>query len=305
MNSDYERILKALGWIDKVVDYLRSYKPETRSMTINYRTRDAEIEFVLHIPDNIKRKIRKVEIPAYQNFVIAEMRDESFTKIGDLWRFEDGKWKLNPAQLPPSERYLLTLKGKLPDDVLTRIVYVQPAANKDRTNEVDRYWLRSMIRNVESLEKLWDALNVDDVTAGVRIGIERCLSTAVPKELKKRIEVTREWIQVGRGRDRGKLYKVWPKMRRISRTKASADEIVDLIYKLTAGDFFSQFLVVDDPYTLGEIRREETFKGTFPEKMRVEACTCLTLKQPAAAGYLTFKKKDYTKTVEKEFYSLV
>ncbi|MCW7075569.1 MAG: hypothetical protein OCU24_06965 [Candidatus Methanospirare jalkutatii] len=305
MNPDYEKILKALEWIDKVIDYLRRYKPETKSMTINYRTRDAEIEFVLYIPDNLKRKFRKVEIPAYQNFVIAEMRDESFTKIGDLWRFEDGKWKLNPTQLPPSERYLLTLKGRLPDDVLTRIVYVQPAANKDRTDEVDRYWLRSMIRNVESLEKLWDALNVDDVTASVRIGIERCLSTAIPKELKKRIEVTREWIQVGRGRDREQLYRVWRKMRHTCKTDVSVDEIVDLIYKLTAGDFFSQFLVVDNPYTLGEIRREETFKGTFPEKMRVEACTGLTLKQPTAAGYLTFKKKEYTKIVEKEFSSVV
>jgi len=303
--TDYEKILQALEWVNKVLDYFRPYKPETKSMTINYKTRDAEIEFVLHIPDNLKRKIRKVEIPAYQNFRIAEMRDECFNKIGGLWQFEDGKWKLNPSQLPPSEKYLIVLKGKLPEDALARIVYVQPAVNKDRTEEVDRYWLRSMIRNIEALEKLWNALSVDDVTASVRIGIERCLSTAIPKELKKRIEITREWIKVGRGRDREKLFRVWSEMRRVRETKASVDDIVDLIYKLTTGDFFSQFITIDDPYTLGEIRREETFRGTFPERMRVEACANLTLKQPIATGYLTFKKKEYTKIVEKAFSELI
>jgi len=162
-----------------------------------------------------------------------------------------------------------------------------------------------MIRSVESIEKLWDALNVDEVSARVRIGIERYLSTNIPKELKSRIEVTRKWIQVGRSRDRQQLYKVWGEMRRMHKTDISVDEIVDLIDKLTDGSFFSQFVLVDDPYTLGDIRREETFKGTFPERMQVEACTCLTLKQPTAAGYLTFKKKDYTKSVEEKFSDVV
>ena len=305
MGVEYEKIAEALGWIDKVIDYLRSYKPETKSMTINYRTQDAEIELVLYIHDNLKRKLRKVEIPAYQNFVIDEMRDESFTKIGELWQFKDNKWILNPAKLPPSERYLLTLKGKLSNDILKRLVYVQPAANKDRTEEIDRYWLRSMIRNVESIEKLWDALNVDEVSARVRIGIERYLSTTIPKELKRRIDVTRKWIHVGRSRDRQQLHKVWGEMRQTYNTNISADEIIDLIYKLTDGSFFSQFVLVDRPYMLGDIRREETFKGTFPERMQVIASTCLTLKQPIAAGYLTFKKKEYTKTIEEKFSDIV
>ena len=305
MSVEYEKIAEAFGWIDKAIDYLRCYKPETKSMAINYRTRDAEIELVLYIPDNLKRKLRKVEIPAYQNFVIDEMRDESFTKIGELWQFKDNKWILDPTKLPRSERYLLTLKGKLSNDILTRLVYVQPAANKDRTEDIDRYWLRSMIRSVESIEKLWDALNVDEVSARVRIGIERYLSTTIPKELNRRIDVTRKWIHVGRSRDRQRLYKVWGEMRHMYKTNISVDEIIDLIYKLTDGSFFSQFVLVDEPYMLGDIRREETFKGTFPERMQVIACTCLTLKQPIAAGDLTFKKKEYTKTIEEKFSDVV
>lgn len=249
----------------------------------------------------------KMEIPAYQNFVISEMRDESFNRIGRLWWFEDGKWKLNPSNLPPSERYLLTLKGKLPEDTLTKIVFVQQAANKDRTEEeTDRYWLTSMIRNVEILEKLWDALNVDDVIAGIKIGIENCLSSALPKELKSRIEGTQRWIRAGRGRDREEVWRAWGEMHRLTKeSKISVEEIVDIIYKLTTGETFSKFLTVDRPYIIGEIMREETFKRTFPDRMHVETCTYLTLKQPAATGFLTFKKKDYIETVKKEFKELL
>lgn len=306
MNEDYGQILKALGWIDNVMDYFRPYKPETKGMTINYRNRNAEIELLLYIPDNLKRKIRKMEIPAYQNFVISDMRDESFNRIGDLWWFEDDKWKLSPSNLPPSERYLLTLKGKLSEDALTKIIFVQPSANKDRTKEVERYWLASMIRNVEILEKLWDALNIDDVTASVKIGIERSLSSTIPKDLKGRLKAAQRWIRAGRGRDREEIGRAWREMRGTTKeSKISVDEIVDIIYKLTNSEVFSRFLTLDSPYTVGEIRREETFKGTFPERMYVEASTYLTLKQPAATGYLTFKKKDYTETVEKEFEELL
>jgi hypothetical protein len=305
VNADSKQVQEALEWIRKVSEYVKSYKPETKSMSINYRTQDAEIEILLHIPDNIRRKIRKVEIPAYQNFEISEMRDESFNRIGSLWWFEDGKWKLDPSKLPSSEKYLLTLKGRIPADALTRIVFVQPAANRDRTEEMDRYWLASMIRNVEILEKLYDALNIDDVVAGVKIGIERCFSTSIPQELNKRLRVIRRWIHAGHGRDREEVMRTWRQLRSLRRTsKISVDEIIEAIYRLTSPEVFSRFLGVDEPYILGEIRREERFKGTFPERMYTEARTYLTLKRPAATGYLSFRKKDYTETIKKEFEKL-
>lgn len=300
------KILSAVEWIDKVLDYFRPYKPETKSMTINYKNRDSEIELLFHIPTNMKRKIKKLEIPAYQNFIISEMRDESFNRIRDLWWFEDGKWKLNTSKLPASERYLLTLKGKLSEDALEKIIYVQPATNKDRTEEIERYWLVCMIRNAQILERLWSALNVDDVTAGIKVGIERSLSTALPKDLRRRIDATQRWIRAGRGRDwHGEIHRAWREYHRAMKESiVSVDEIIDTIYKLTTGEFFTKFLVLDRPYNIGEIRREETFKGTFPERMYVEACTYLTLRQPTAEGFLTFKKKDYTEAAKKEFDGL-
>lgn len=302
---DYRQILEGLGWIDKVVDCVRPYKPEIINMTINYRDRNAEIEVLLHIPDNLKRKIKTVEIPAYQNFVIYEMRDETFRKIGGLWWFEDGKWKLKPSNLPSSEKYWVTLKGKLPKDAISKIVFVQPAANKDRTEEVDRYWLSSMLRNVEIVEKIWNELNIDDVTAGVRVGIERCFSTCIPKELDEKLKVTQRWIRAGHGRDRGELWRAWRELRLTDKLlKISVEEVINTIYKLTSGDAFAEFLTMDKPYTIGDIRREETYKGPIPVMMYTEGLARLTLKQQTANGYLTFKKKNYQEAIKREFEKL-
>lgn len=229
--ADFTRILKAMEWIDKVIDYFRPYKPETKSMDINYRSQKAEVELLLHIPNNLKRKIRKIEVPAYQNFEISEMRDEVFNRIGELWWFEDGKWKLNPSKLPSSEKYLLTLEG-IPHDALSKIVFIQPASNKDRTEEMDRYWLASMIRNVEILEKLWDALSVNDVIANVKIGIERSFSTTIPIKAKERLRTIQRWVRAGRGRDKEEVHRVWGELRRLeTKSKISVDEIIDIIYR--------------------------------------------------------------------------
>jgi len=230
--ADFTRILKAMEWIDKVIDYFRPYKPETKSMDINYRSQKAEVELLLHIPNNLKRKIRKIEVPAYQNFEISEMRDEVFNRIGELWWFEDGKWKLNPSKLPSSEKYLLTLEGRIPHDALSKIVFIQPASNKDRTEEMDRYWLASMIRNVEILEKLWDALSVNDVIANVKIGIERSFSTTIPIKAKERLRTIQRWVRAGRGRDKEEVHRVWGELRRLeTKSKISVDEIIDIIYR--------------------------------------------------------------------------
>ena len=305
VNENSKQILEALGWVDKVVDYIRPYKPETKSITINYRNLNAEIELLLFIPDSLKRKIMKVEIPAYQNFKVSDMRDESFNKIGGLWSFENEKWKLNASNLPSSEKYLLTLKGMMPRDALSKVVFVQPAANRDQTDEMDKYWLSSMIKNVDTLQRVWDTLQVDDVTAKVNVGIERCFSTTIPKELREKVDATKRWIQAGHHKDREEVSRAWNDLRRSKENfKFSVSDLVNMIQKLTSDNTFSRFLYLDEPYSMGEIRREEAFKGTFPDRMYTEAVTFLSLKQPTAKGYLSFKKKDYTEAIRSEFEKL-
>jgi hypothetical protein len=168
---------------------------------------------------------------------------------------------------------------------------------------MDKYWLNSMIRDVAYIENIYRQLEVDDIDIAVKVGIERCFSATFPEELKRVLEASQRWIRAGHGRDRNEIQRAWSNLRRVTgSSQIEVGDIVKTIYKLTIGELFVDYLSVDTPYVLGEVRREERFMGLFPEKMSVEATTDLSLKQPIATGYLTFKKKDYMKKIE-EFLS--
>jgi len=288
-----------LGWLDKASVYFKPFRPEVKSMIVNYKNRRSEINLLLRIPEGVRRTIHFVEVPAYQNFTVRDMIDESFGRVGGLWWYEDGKWKLDPSKLPKCENYLLMLRGTVPDETLNQLVRIQPAINRDQTEEVDRFWLDCMLRNVGLLEKIWRELSIDEVNVGVRVGIERCFSTTIPKEFKERLEATRRWVVAGRGRDREEVQRAWRRVRQVTQTsRVSVEEIVETIYRLTSGEAFGAFLDLEQPYRMGEIRREERFVGPFPARMAVEASTELGLQKPIATGYLTFKKKAYTEKIK-------
>lgn len=301
MLSNLKEISTALDWTQKTYDFFKPYKPEIKKMRINYKDQTSEIRLLLSIPDTIKRKVSKIEVPAYSNFHIHEMMDEIFTSlpVSDLWRYENEKWILNAKLLPPSEKFFLILRGRFPKNIISKIVRVQEARNRDQSDEEDKYWLDCMIRDVELLEKVWTALEVEDVDVGVKVGIDRCFSSAIPHDYRKKIEAVQKFLASGYERDREKLGRAWRNLRYAQSLKGvSVDDLMNLFTKLTSGELFSTYVYADDPYDLGPIKRDEKFKGPFPEKMMVEALTDLNLKQNTATGFLTFKKKKYTDTIK-------
>lgn len=298
--SDIEKVFE---WVSKVKKAFEAFKPEFRAMRVNYRTRKSELRLALHIPDSPKRRIAKVKVPAYQNFVVSEMIDESFSIVPSAWRLESGHWILDASSLPRSENYLLILTGEVPEEILMEMVRIQPAQNRDQTPDLDRYWLHSMIRNVDFFEPIYRELEVDNVNVLVRVGIETCFSTTFPDEMKRLLKASQRWTRAGYSRDRAEIQKAWFNLRQITQgSKISVGDIIDAVYKLTLGELFTEYLNIDLPYSLGHVKREERFLGLFPEKMSVEACADLSLKQPVAKGYLSFSKKDYMKRIE-EFLS--
>jgi len=169
----------------------------------------------------------------------------------------------------------------------------------DPKSELNKYWLNSMIRNVDYFKKIYQELEIDDVNVSVHVGVERCFSTTFPKEMKRVLEASQRWTRAGHGRDRNEIQRAWLNLRKVTRTsKIQVGDLIQAIYKLTLGELFTEYLVVDLPYSLEEVKREERFMGLFPEKMSVNAFTDLNLRQPIAKGYLTFKKKKYMKKIE-------
>lgn len=294
--SDVEKVFE---WMSKVKKAFDDFKPEFRDMRINHRTQKSELRLALYIPVSLRRKVAKVKVPAYQNFIVSEMIDESFSIVPSAWVFDSGNWILKASSLPASERFLLKLIGEVPREIMSDIVRIQPAQNRDQTPEIDKYWLHSMIKNVDFIKQIYRELEVDDVNVMVHVGIERCFSATFPQEFKKLLRASQRWTRAGYSRDRNEIQRAWSELRRVTRhSRIQVGDIIEALYKLTLGELFAEYLVVEQPYSFGEMKREERFMGLFPQKMSVEACTDLNLKQPVATGYLTFKKKEYMKRIQ-------
>ena len=293
VSTALETVDKSLGWIDKVVGYLKPFKPEAKSMRVNYRDSNAEISLRIHIPDQMKREIEKVEVPIYPGFSISEFLDETFTQVKANWYEEDGKWKLKPSELPHSEYYLLRLKGRMHKSAISNLVRIQPAKNRDQTEEMDRYWLDVMIRDVEMVEKIWKQLQIEEVNLNIRVGVERPFSTAIPKEMSEKLKATQAWIRTGLSGNRSDMIRQMQNLRSTARsTKVQPEDIVEGIIALTKRDTFMKYLSVEKPYDLGEAKRDEELIDIFPRFMVVEAFTDLNLKIPAGKRVSRFSKEE-------------
>src|SRR3989442_6448340 len=73
---------------------------------------------------------------------------------------------------------------------------------------------------------------------------------------------------------------------------ASVPETYQTIVPLQT-DLVGGGIAVDQPYTIGEVRREERYIGLFPVHMGVEATAELGLKRHTATGFLSFNKRLY------------
>jgi len=296
--------LSALDWIEKVLAFLGPYKPIKKKMRINHTDGTSEIGLVLNMPSKLKLKLTTTRIPAYQNFYVHEMQTEDFSSlnVSDYWKRDpDGSWILNPTKLPNCDKFFVRLKGKMPREIISRLVFINEATNRDQTEESDKYWIKSMIRDIELVEAMWEMLEIEDVNVGIKVGINRCFSAAIPSGFTKKLRATQKWIEAGHTRDRQKVYKAWAELRRAQYSKScSPEEFMELISRLTSGDLFGNYLYVEKPYNLGSINRGSDTSGVLPNFMYVQALTDLNLKQYAADGYLVFNKKKYIEDIKED-----
>jgi hypothetical protein len=147
-----KELLKELSALS---EQLKPFKPDVRSFRIDYLGRNSEVKYLLLIPDGIRRQFkRKVEIPAITGFRFYEMWDlDKMETVNSPWAFNGEKWLLDVTRLPSSERYWLTVKGRISKEFLEQLVSVKAAENPTREGENDFYWIHSALRNAEALEQ--------------------------------------------------------------------------------------------------------------------------------------------------------
>ena len=288
-----------------LMKYLQPFESEVLSFRIDHINKSSEIKYLLSIPTGIQRTTRrKIEIPATSGFRVYEMWDlDQIKKVDSIWEFDQGnnKWVLDPKKLPNSDRYWLTMKGNVSKEFLDKLVTVKTAENPTVEKGVEKYWLHSAIRDVRLLETIWKDLNIERVNLDVRIGVERFFTSAVPKEVIKRLQIQRELLDAIASGDRSReerlkfAYRAFPRSSRIT-----PQELYNLIQRLVSGEFFSSFVHVTPPFVIGSIEPITQPTVLVPEKVKVGAQTDLGFNLPVVKGDLNFERKQYVESISHE-----
>lgn len=162
--------------------------------------------------------------------------------------------------------------------------------NKDNTLTFDKYWLNAMINDMDTLEKIYKSLEVNEVNCSVQVNIENHFTTELPKSLTRGVNAMNEFLYAGRGADRQKLFQKWMKYRKT--LKIDRDEITNYFENLLDQLDLYNYILLDDPFYIGSIG-ETKAKKIIPSSFSVDAITDLSFRKPAASGYLKFHKKNF------------
>lgn len=304
--DDIQRALKVaetssglVRQIDDILNIFRPYKPEIRKFRIDYTEKSSEIKYLLQMPSGIRRQThRTVELPARIGFRIDEVLDLDTTEMLDIdFDTTGNKWIVNTSKFTGSERFLVTLKGNVSDHLLKRLVSVDCASNPTFREEEDFYWIHSALKDVSILEKLWHELNIDRVHMDVRIGVDRFFSSAIPKDISARFEAQAKLLNAIASGQRNIQNLQLDYRRRRRQSRISAAELVDIFTKMVSGEFFRNYIQVDEPFNVGTIEPFRQFTSLVPERVKVGVRTNLDFKMPAVKGNLRFKRKRYEESV--------
>lgn len=277
-------------------------RPETTNINFNYLTRSSEVRLSVTVPRGVMRRTSsRIEIPALPKYSIKEIIDlETGGSIRQGFRKENDKWVISVDVLPSSENYLVFLRGKVSQAFLDTFVRVNAPSSPDRDEECDRYWITATLADIRRIEDIYNVFDVDDVTIGVDIGVQRIFSAAMPRRMKERFEAHADLVAVSKSKAREAWIKASRRyMESIRKMGGEPLDFIQLVMELVSSDYFRDYIRVDTPrFDIGRIEPDTLFM-TLPEKVLVEAQSRLTKDEPAAEGNLIFDRQKYIESIER------
>lgn len=296
-----------IGWYEKIHKLLSDFKPEARSMEINFSQHITRMHVQIVVPDGIRRNVTKVKIPAYPGYRIVGMIDEAFREHNYLWRHDGGYYVLDAADLTSSNRYRVTMEGSIDERVLKELVYVKPATNQDNDEKSDKYWLESSLRNPELLQRTYADLEINEVSSGVMVDIDKMFGLAIPPELHATAAAVKKLLEASRVFNRNDILRAAQIYKKASKgaPPVAINDFNAIIGRVTGRETILKHMQVDPKYNIGRIDQPVKYSGIIPQELGVQALTRLSLDAPRAGGYLTFKRQEYVDMLSSEFKKLM
>jgi len=294
-------IEKFLEWLPIILKTFKPFNPEVSKFIINYKNQKAKLYYKLEIPPtSFRKRIGKIFIPRLPAYNIEEFFGEGFSDLKNLINYStiDNAYIIKTKSLPECKNFLIVLKGDLKLRALDHLVRIQPAINKDSTETHDKYWLDVMIRDIETLENIYKSLEVNEINCNVEVAVKRYFSTELPSSLKDGINALNAFLSAAMGSDRNKLFRTWLRYRRSARD-LNKEEVENYFKNLVEKFYLKDYLKVDSPFIISDIGTHK-IQEIIPLSFNVEAITNLSLKKPAASGYLEFNKENYQKKIREE-----
>ncbi len=300
---------EVLDFVDKISKFLEkmsNYKPEVKSLRINYLTKTTELKLLISVPRGMKRRFRDIEIPMYENYQIKEVFDGStLNRLDIAWKQKNNNWLIDADLLKASDKYFVILEGGITDASLEHLVKLYCPGDPKRTSEADLYWIDSAIKDMSILEKIYDELTIDKVTTNVNVGVERQFSSSMPREVKEWLAARAKADVYLGSSDRQNVFKSMYRLRVAQRKmgKLSPSAIHDLAEQVLSPQEFMLYVSVDKPFNITQINPVDDAHW-FPEKVGVTVQTDLNYKNPVAQGDLTFKKIDFASKLAEDMQKL-
>jgi hypothetical protein len=220
------------------------------------------------------------------------------------WAFDCDKWVLDVTKLPSSEKYWLTVKGKVAKDFLDQLVSVRAAENPSREKENDIYWIHSALKNTEAFRKIWTELNIEQVNTDVRIGVERMFTSAIPSGIIERLKLQKQLLDAIMSGNRDEEHRLKIKYR-LSKAKITPTELNELLLRLVSGDYFGNYVQVQGQFSMSNIEPIKDPGVIIPEKVKVGVQTDLTYNSPTAKGNVCFFRHKYSLSVAEKVKELM
>ncbi|HML03652.1 MAG TPA: hypothetical protein VK487_09830 [Candidatus Bathyarchaeia archaeon] len=300
---------KSLDFVDKIqklLEKLQNYKPEIKSLRVNYLTKATEMKLLFKIPQGVQRKFKDVEIPAYPGYSIKEVFDgTTLDRVEVDWQLKNQNWVADAKVFGASDRYLIILEGSISDVALERLVKLYCPDDPQRGSDVDRYWIDSAIKDMAILEKIYDELTLDKVTTCVNVGVERQFTSSIPIEVKNWIRARAIADISLRGRDREKAYRSFRLLKIAERRLGdfSPTSVRNLARDVLSPETFMYYISIDKPFHISHLNPLEE-SHWVPEKIGVVVETDLSYKTPVAQGDLIYKKIDFASRLQEEIKKL-
>lgn len=291
------------GWYDKIRQYLSDFRPEAKSISINFARRTTQIEFHIAVPEGRRKQHRKIKIPVAAGHKILSMIDDNFNTHNHSWKIVEGNYVLDASVLPPSENYLIKMEGSVDSNAIRNILYIKPAASRNDEGGVDKYWLEASIRRPKILEDVYKDLEIDEVNVGVKVDIQKIFGLTIPPEVKDNISAVRRLLSAASSMsDRNELFRAASEYKRLSRIMPQYNPVsfVNIIQQLTGQDVIREYIKLEQPYELGTINDPE-YVDAVPRSVNIQTTTRLNLQKPIASGHLTFEREKYAEKLREEF----